>query len=369
MTVRFHLVLRQQNKQPAGNIAVAVHFTDVRSGKEERKLQGRTDNKGAVTLSDASLSNLRYLPQFRVTWRKGRRDVTLDDPSFEFSDGTVNLGTHTIDTGAPSRARMRTVVQPIGPLRVKPQVATRVDTTKKVNFKQYDQLRKTRDSLQLDVSKLQEQKQELAVQLEKKDETFQQEKTRLLRDHRSELQRKHRELETVRGQLDELSQAQGADVSIDHLLARTSTSLEKAREEIEQKAEGFTLGNVTMRIRGLSGQGGTGMSFVGREQLEKIDASAFSEMELEFRPPRPRVVAREETVRVPDIGGYTATMATRQLREHGLRVESEYEAVIDAPGQRSDHGRVVHQEPAAHADVPPGTRILIAIGKRMNREE
>jgi len=374
MALKFQLVLQQANGRAAANVAISVYFMELASGNEVRAMQGNTNSRGALTLQAGGTEQQKLLPHFRVTWRNNQREMPLGTDGFDYREGTVNLGTRIIDPRAVLAEEAREEAREERPgvgggrpvLPIDEDITLPVERT--VDFQRFEELRIAKVALEQDYSRLKEQKLDLDQQLELREQSFSQERQVLQERHQQELLDKQQQLESLQEQFESISLEQGADVTIEQLISRTGSSLNQAREEIEKSSAGFTLGNVTMKLRGLAGQGGTGLSFVGSDKLEQIDAGAFSEMVLEFQRPRGNKPADQSSVRVPDLSGYTSTMAKRLLRQQGLQPESEYEAVIDPPGQASLNGRVVQQEPAAGSTVAVGSRVVIAIGKRINSE-
>lgn len=405
MAMTYTAVLHDQNGNPIASRDIRALARN-KSGSNVVRATAKTNSKGAVTLKDTTMTFGSFAPYIKLQYKDGTRYKDLTDTPSKVSSTTISFGTQKIDVAIQIMA-LRTTGVPLTPLAVSDtdklkklesdvvvlnkQVETEIaektslsalldQRTKSLSstqelLRQKDaelvsvntQLSKVKSassSNELQVKNLTSENTTLASQLKAKDAQLLKEKKAVEEKFAAQLEDKNQEVIRLNKEISTLSETQGADVSMPDLLSRLSDNLEEANTRLKKSNNEFKLDDVSIKIKALPGQSGNGLSFIKREELEKVDANLLSEISIKYRPNNAGGKTGNKHVIVPDISGYTERLAHRKLREVGLKVEFEHESVIDVEGQPSKHGRVVSQSPQAHAQVEPGAKVWVSIGKR-----
>ena len=359
-----------------------------------------------MLIKDASMALGTFAPYIKLQYKDGSRYKDLTDTPVSMSGTAIDFGVQKIEvalqimalrtTGIPlttvakaDTERLKILESDVVTLnkRIETETAAKAsisvlldqrtkslsstqellrqrDTELNSVNSQLKTLKSSSSSNALQIKNLSSENATLASQLKAKDARILKEKQAVEAKFSTQIAAKNQELARLNKEISTISEAQGADVSMPDLLSRLSDNLEEANTRLKKNNNEFKLNDVSIKIKALPGQNGNGLSFIKRDELEKVDANVLSEISIKYRPDNGANKAGNKNVAVPDVSGYTERLAHRKLREAGLKIEFEYESVIDVEGQPSRHGRVVAQSPQAHAQVDPGTRIWVTIGKR-----
>lgn len=408
MAMIYTAVLQDLNGKPIASRDIRALARN-KAGSQVVRGTAKTNSKGQVSIKDASMTLGTFTPYIKLQYKDGSRYKDLTDTPISLSDTTIGFGVQKIEialqimalrtTGIPISAVPITVAADTDRLKVlesdvltlnkqidkesaeKASLSVLLDQRTKslsstqellrqrdselssVNTK-LTSLKSSSSSNVLQIKNLSSENATLVTQLKEKDAQSLQEKQEVEAKFAAKLALKNEEVSRLNKEISTISEAQGADVSMPDLLSRLSDNLEEANSRLKKNNNEFKLNDVSIKIKALPGQNGNGLSFIKRDELDKVDANLLSEISIKYRPDNGSNKKGNKHVAVPDVSGYTERLAHRKLREAGLKIEFEYESVIDVDGQPSKHGRVVAQSPKAHAQIDPGTRVWVTIGKR-----
>lgn len=405
MAMTYKAVLQDLNGKPIASRDIRALARN-KNGSQVVRGTAKTNAKGAVLIKDASMALGTFAPYIKLQYKDGSRYKDLTDTPVSMSGTAIDFGVQKIEvalqimalrtTGIPlttvakaDTERLKILESDVVTLnkRIETETAAKAsisvlldqrtkslsstqellrqrDTELNSVNSQLKTLKSSSSSNALQIKNLSSENATLASQLKAKDAQILKEKQAVEAKFSTQISAKNQELARLNKEISTISEAQGADVSMPDLLSRLSDNLEEANTRLKKNNNEFKLNDVSIKIKALPGQNGNGLSFIKRDELEKVDANVLSEISIKYRPDNGANKAGNKNVAVPDVSGYTERLAHRKLREAGLKIEFEYESVIDVEGQPSRHGRVVAQSPQAHAQVDPGTRIWVTIGKR-----
>ncbi|MCP4698212.1 MAG: PASTA domain-containing protein [Gammaproteobacteria bacterium] len=231
---------------------------------------------------------------------------------------------------------------------------TQIRELKVKNIDLRDQLKKHEDLLK---------SSEVAVQNKEQNITaLEAEKKALLDEKEQAIANKDKEIATIQAahktELETMAEAGGAETSLSDLIEKTNDEINAARQKLQEQGSSHRLGKVTMEFKMLPGPGGVGMSFPKRDELEKMDATQLSSLNLDFSPRQSTESAVKKAI-VPALTGYTEIMAKRKLTELGLSIEINNQATKEA----SETGRIINQYPDAQTELASGKTVMVFIGK------
>ena len=152
----------------------------------------------------------------------------------------------------------------------------------------------------------------------------------------------------------------GGDTSLTDLFDVTQEQIQSASRKILARKGGHRLGKIRMKLKGLPAAGGAGLKFVSKDEMGTVGADSLSEIEMEFSP---GTESKSRSLpKIPNVVGYTETMATRKLTASGFEIEIVKETVVEKQGKPAQVGRVVRQIPAAKTNADFNTIVTVAIG-------
>lgn len=405
MAITYKVTLKDQNgKLLSGRYIRALARN--KAGSQVIRGTTQTNAKGQASIVDSTMTFTTFAPYIKLQYKEGTRYIDLTDTPVSLSTTVIDFGSQTIEVAIQIMA-LRTAGVPLvavtaldtdklrklesdvvvlnkavetttaekKSLSLQLTQRTEALSTTQAQLRQKDveltrvnseltRIKASGSSNELQIKTLSNQNATLATQLKAKDAQILVEKQNVEKRFAAQLEQKTAEIGRLNKEITTISESQGADVSMPDLLSRLSDNLEEANSRLTKNNNQFKLNDVSIKIKALPGQNGNGLSFIKRDELEKVDANLLSEISIKYRPDTNAKKTANKHTPVPDVSGYTERLAHRKLREAGLKIEFEHESVIDVEGQASKHGRVVAQSPKAHAQVDPGTRIWVTIGKR-----
>lgn len=153
-------------------------------------------------------------------------------------------------------------------------------------------------------------------------------------------------------------------VTMSDLVTGAGEQLSYAQAQIKESGGSFLLGSVKMSLKGVPTEDGTGVRFLGPENMAATEAAHVSSIELEFISGNVERAPPPPSGGVPDVMGYTEIMALRKLAAVGLHGTVGSQMVTPVPGSISPVGRVVKQVPAPGEPPPVGAPIQLFLGKK-----
>jgi hypothetical protein len=178
------------------------------------------------------------------------------------------------------------------------------------------------------------------------------------------LRRQALQLKEARDSLRQFVISKGAQVSLQEVIQRSNDEVTRAREVLEAQGGTYRLGRVSLELKMVPGAGGVGLTFPDMKELARLGNTSLSTLNVDFNPREQGDGAVVVKRLVPDVAGFTEVMARRKLAEAGYVVEVCYQAVAAAEGGLQQIDRVVTQMPAKGVEAPPGSTVVLFIGKR-----
>ena len=152
---------------------------------------------------------------------------------------------------------------------------------------------------------------------------------------------------------------QEVDALLDDIVKKTHEQIARARGDLDRRDGIYRLGRVSVDLRYVAGAGGRGAVFP--EVDAPVEGDRVTSLSLDFAPDTGTEPPPEEPrYLVPDVVGYTDTLAQRKLVDAGFLAESHAQAV---PGEPGWVGRVVSQLPAAGSESVPNATVRMFVGK------
>ena len=145
--------------------------------------------------------------------------------------------------------------------------------------------------------------------------------------------------------------------SMEELLTSVSAQLSRAKTTLDSNNTAFRFSNVSLQLKLIPATDGT-VSLPTHELVDKI-ANPLSVLNVDFQP---APSTDDASMLVPNVVGYTETVAVRKLTSSGLRAVTTRQTVSDDPSRPSSVGRVVAQDPPANSRLEAGAQVAIAIG-------
>ena len=164
--------------------------------------------------------------------------------------------------------------------------------------------------------------------------------------------------------IDDLKESINTRTSLGDLVANVGTELRTAQETLAGSGSPFKLGRLSMELKVVPSQHGTGFNFPTRDEVQRISGDSLSVVNFDFSSVTPVTFPVDPSlVEVPDLAGMTEVMARRVVAAAGLGLQTGLLAVPRTVEGVSQAGRVVRQIPAAGDRVAPGTVITALLGK------
>lgn len=358
MALLIRATLVDDQKKPRGGVQVEACFYNA-NGQPTVIATGRSAANGRLLLRANQITISGHQPRVLLRQVVGAGRRNLSETPESYTRTTVNFG-QLVVTDQPAMRLARSeffatnmaVVQPAAvaaaaPRPTAPQLAQLTELNKKV-------------------ASLQSLNQNLERSVAEKDQAIARVRAQLQEEKVAAVRAKEAEVARLAQRVEELQRAGGAasETNIEDLLDSTGQQLESASRRLSSRSSAFRLGKVSMQLKLLPGQGGTGVTFVKRDEIERVRPELLSVVNLEFNPRSEEAPEPERiTVEVPEVTGYTRAMAQRKLREVELAVEMREEVVQPSADGPSREGRVIRQSPAAGQAVPPGAAVVITVAR------
>jgi hypothetical protein len=154
----------------------------------------------------------------------------------------------------------------------------------------------------------------------------------------------------------------GVETTVGAFVEGTAKSLADVRAALRDG--GLDLGPLTLEMKALVPAPGM-LRLIGKSELSQVEGEQLSTITFQVEPSARPATAAPPPVSVPDVAGYTETLARQKLQQQqGFAVRVAREVVEDPAAGPSRVGRVIRLDPPAGTQLPAGSTVTIYIGER-----
>jgi hypothetical protein len=153
----------------------------------------------------------------------------------------------------------------------------------------------------------------------------------------------------------------GVEATVGDLLKGTANNLADVRAVLREG--GLDVGPLTIEMKALVPAPGM-LKLIGKSELSQVQGEQLSTIRFQLEPATQAQTAAPKASRIPDVSGYTESLARRKLQNEGFGVRVAREVVEDPPTGPSLVGRVVRLDPPQGTSIPAGSVVTLYIGER-----
>ncbi|WP_415892692.1 PASTA domain-containing protein [Neptuniibacter sp. PT8_73] len=368
MALNISVKLVDKNNRAIANRSVKVCLYNLR-GRIQTLVSGRTNPQGVYSV-DSDINFTNFLPRVLLCTKQNSTWVNLTNTPKSFSSSKLDFGTVTVNSqptmtvagttfhtipaaftlggsssSSSSSTQLRTLTDKNSLLERK--LTNSKKETQEISLKFSDLQRTSRQSSQADkqkITQLTNSNLDLSKLIKAKDIRI-------------------RELETNTGKKPSL---QVEEFSKDAVI---SSALEAVNKADTQNKGRFQLKSARMDLKVLSGSTKDKVRLIkDTESLQYINPDLVSTLTLDLDGSNDaaETQATPEPIKMPDLTGYTRSLADRRLDE--ISVSAQWYNQQLAPSEKAAAGTIISQTPKAGRSIGEDTEVILIIGVAQEEE-